>query len=95
MLDGSEISFLSKGIEDIEIEHHADVNPFTGTEVISVPLPLTPGRFGFGPSLSLQYSSSARNSAYGVGWSLGGLPTIDLSLKQSPKYDGEDNFVFI
>ena len=67
---------------------------FGGTAVISVPLPLTSGRFNFGPSLSLEYSSSAGNSVYGVGWSLVGMPTIGLSPKQLPKHDEQDGFVF-
>lgn len=47
-----------------------------GAAGISVSLSLTSDRFNFGPSLSLQYSSSARNSVYEVGWALAAMPTI-------------------
>jgi len=88
------ISFSTKGIQDLAIPHEADVNQLTGTAVVSVPLTHTSGRSGFGPSLALQYSSSAGNSVYGIGWSLAGLSTIGLTGKQHPKYDGSDGFVF-
>ncbi len=93
-MDSSQISFLSKGLQDLGIASQVEVNPLTGTANISVPLSLTPGRSGFGPSLTLEYNSSAGNSVYGMGWSLAGLPSIGLSSKQHPKYTDEDNFVF-
>ena len=93
-MDTAQISFASKGLEDLQIAHQLDVNPLTGTANISVPLSLTPGRLGFGPSLALQYSSSGRNSVYGVGWSLAGLTSIGLSSKHHPRYDRKDKFVF-
>ena len=93
-MDGSQISFASRGLEDLAVAHQVDVNPLTGAAVVSVPLALTPGRAGFGPSLALQYSSSGGNSVYGVGWSLSGLSSIGLTSKQHPKYDGNDRFVF-
>ena len=93
-MDGSQISFASRGLEDLAVAHQVDVNPLTGAAVVSVPLALTPGRAGFGPSLALQYSSSGGNSVYGVGWSLAGLSSIGLTSKQHPKYDGKDRFVF-
>lgn len=77
-----EIAFASRSIEDLSIPHQVSVNPLTGSADIQVLLPLTPGRAGFGPSLSLHYSSSAGNSVYGVGWSLGGLPAIMINTKE-------------
>ena len=94
MQTAPEISFPDKGISDIALDHQVDVNPLTGAAVVSVPLPLTPGRSGFGPSLALNYSSSAGNSVFGVGWSLSGLPSIGLSSKRLPRYEGDDQFVF-
>ncbi len=84
MVVASEISFSSRRIEDLTMPHQVRVNPLTGAADINVSIPLTPGRAGFAPSLSLQYSSAAGNSVYGVGWSLVGLP----------KYNGEDRFAF-
>lgn len=90
-----EIAFASRSIEDLSIPHQVSVNPLTGSADIQVLLPLTPGRAGFGPSLSLHYSSSAGNSVYGVGWSLGGLPAIMINTKEGlPNYDGQDRYVF-
>jgi RHS repeat-associated protein len=94
-MDATQLSFASKGIEDLAIQHQVDVNPLTGSADISLPLPLTPGRSGFTPSLTLQYGSSAGNSVFGVGWSLSGLSSIGLSSKDHlPKYDGKDKFAF-
>jgi len=94
-MDASQLSFASKGIEDLAIQHQVDVNPLTGSADISLPLPLTLGRSGFTPSLTLQYGSSAGNSVFGVGWSLAGLSSIGISSKDHlPKYDGKDKFAF-
>lgn len=50
-------------------------NPVTGTGSLSVPLPTSPGRSGFGPQLSLSYDSGAGNGPFGLGWNLS-LPSI-------------------
>lgn len=42
----------------------------------SVPLEVLPGRRGFQPSLSINYSSGAPDGLLGPGWSVGGLSTI-------------------
>ena len=89
-----ELSFAPKGIEDLTIPHQVEGNPLTGVAMIGVPLPATPGRGGFGPALSLNYSSSGGNSAFGIGWSLGGVSSIGRSPKQLPTYNGKDKFVF-
>ncbi len=57
-----ELSFASKAIEDLNLKHRVEVNELTGTASISVPLPLTAGRGGFGPSLALQYGSFRRET---------------------------------
>ncbi|KAL5349644.1 hypothetical protein ACLOAV_004674 [Pseudogymnoascus australis] len=65
-------------------------SPATGTATASIPLPITPGRSGFSPSLTLSYDSGAGNGPYGFGWSLS-LPSVgrktDFGL---PKYHDED-----
>src|SRR3954464_5694522 len=71
-------------------------NPVTGTASLSVPLPLSPGRSGFGPQLSLSYDSGAGNGPFGLGWRLS-LPSITRKTdKGLPRYDdaGESD-VFI
>ncbi|EXA32194.1 hypothetical protein FOVG_16566 [Fusarium oxysporum f. sp. pisi HDV247] len=79
------------------IGEHFSVSPATGTVTASIPLPITPGRAGFQPDLSLSYDSGGGNGPFGFGWQLGGLPSVgrktDLGL---PRYDDEgetDTFV--
>src|SRR5436189_1835434 len=71
-------------------------NPVTGTGSVSVPLPTSPGRSGFGPQLSLAYDSGAGNGPFGLGWSLS-LPSITRKTdKGLPQYqDPDDSDVFI
>ena len=47
------------------------VSPATGTASMTVPLPMSPGRSGFTPSLQLAYDSGSGNGPLGFGWSLG------------------------
>lgn len=79
------------------IDEKFEVNAANGTASFSVPLPLSPGRNGFGPSLALSYNSGGGNSPFGLGWDLG-LPSIQRKTDQGlPRYgvgDGEDTFMF-
>ncbi len=50
-------------------------NPVTGTATMSVPIPTSPGRGGFGPQLSLAYDSGSGNGPFGLGWHLS-VPAI-------------------
>lgn len=75
------------------IDEKFKVNAANGTASLSVPLPITPGRQGFAPSLSLNYSSGGGNGPFGLGWSLD-LPQISRKTdKGIPKYAGEDVYV--
>jgi RHS repeat-associated protein len=47
-----------------------------GVAKYSVPIVVPPGTAGFEPHLSLDYSSSGTNGPLGLGWSLGGLSSI-------------------
>jgi hypothetical protein len=71
-------------------------NPVTGSGSMSVPLPLTPGRSGFGPQLSLSYDSGTGNGPFGFGWNLS-LPSITRKTdKGLPQYrDAEESDVFM
>ncbi len=71
-------------------------NPVTGTGSLSVPLPLTPGRSGFGPQLSLSYDSGSGNGIFGLGWHLS-LPSITRKTSKGiPRYnDRDESDVFI
>jgi len=54
---------------------------------MTVPLPITPGRSGFHPELSLSYDSGSGNGAFGFGWTLS-LPAITRKTdKGLPRYD--------
>jgi RHS repeat-associated protein len=72
------------------------VNAATGTSAMVVPLPFSPGRSGFTPSLQLSYDSSSGNGIFGFGWSLG-VPTITRKTdKGLPRYcDADESDVYI
>ena len=80
------------------IDEKFQVNPSNGTASFSVPLPLSPNRNGFTPSLSISYNSGAGNSVLGIGWGLD-FPSIQRKTdKRLPRYrdfsDDEDTFMF-
>ena len=68
----------------------------TGTGGLSIPIAVSPGRGGFGPSLSLAYDSGAGNGPFGLGWSLD-VPSITRKTdKKLPEYkDSEGSDVFL
>jgi RHS repeat-associated protein len=79
------------------IDEKFEVNSANGTATFSIPLPLTPSRNDFSPSLSLSYNSGSGNSPYGLGWDVN-LPAIQRKTDDRlPRYrDGfeEDVFMF-
>jgi hypothetical protein len=78
------------------IDEKFTVNAVNGTSSLQVGLPLTPGRGGFTPALSLSYNSGGGNSEFGLGWSLS-LPAIQRKTdKRLPEYnDAHDSDVFL
>ena len=72
------------------------VNAATGTASLAIPVATSPGRAGFGPSLSLTYDSGAGNGPFGLGWKLA-LPAITRKTdKGLPRYlDDPDQDTFI
>src|SRR5580704_4735196 len=78
------------------MDEKLSVNAATGTASMTVPLPLSPGRSGFTPSLSLGYDSGSGNGPFGFGWSLA-VPSITRQTdKGLPLYrDGEESDVFV
>jgi RHS repeat-associated protein len=68
----------------------------TGTASLSVPLPVSPGRSGFGPQVDLSYDSGHGNGPFGLGFALA-TPTITRKTdKGLPRYfDGEESDEFI
>lgn len=80
------------------IDEKFDVNSSNGTASFSIPLPLSPNRNGFTPSLSVSYNSGSGNSVLGIGWSLD-FPSIQRRTdKKLPRYRDntpeEDIFMF-
>ena len=72
------------------IDESVSVNPATGTASVAVPLPVSPGRPGATPELSLTYDSGAGNGPFGAGWSLR-LPSVTRKTDTGvPAYAGQD-----
>jgi RHS repeat-associated protein len=70
-------------------------NPVTGTGSLSVPLATSPGRAGFGPSLTIEYDSGAGNGPFGLGWGLS-LPSITRKTEKGlPGYKSEPEDTFV
>jgi Salmonella virulence plasmid 65kDa B protein len=68
-------------------------NLFSGTGNHSITLALSPGRNGFGPKLSLEYSSGNGNGIFGLGWQLA-IPRVTRKTEKGlPRYDDSDVFV--
>jgi RHS repeat-associated protein len=72
------------------------VSPATGTASLSVPLPVSPGRGGFGPQVDLSYDSGHGNGPFGIGFALS-VPTITRKTdKGLPRYyDAEESDEYI
>lgn len=86
------------------IGENFSMNPATGTGSLTVPIALSPGRNGTGPSLELAYDSGAGNGPFGLGWRLSvpaisrktdkGLPRYsETGLDTGREADGADVFV--
>ena len=73
-----------------------DANPVTGTSSMTVPIPSSPARSGFGPQISLSYDSGSGNGPFGFGWDLS-LPKISHRTdKGLPRYwDACESDIFI
>jgi len=68
-------------------------NLFSGTGSFSIPIVTSPGRNGFGPELTVQYSSGNGNGPFGLGWQLS-LPRVSRKTEKGlPSYTDADVFV--
>lgn len=68
-------------------------NLFSGTANFSVPIATSPGRGGFSPELTLQYSSGQGNGPFGLGWALS-VPQVSRKTEKGlPRYTNEDIFL--
>ena len=48
----------------------------SGSAEYNIPITVAKGFKGLSPGLSLHYQSDGQNGVYGVGWSLGGIPSL-------------------
>ena len=73
-----------------------NVNPADGTGTSTIPIRTSPSRAGFGPDLSLNYSSGYGNGTFGLGWSLSETSIARKTSKGLPQYDDNlDSDVFL
>lgn len=71
------------------IGEKVSVNPVTGAGSTAVPIPVSPGRSGFAPKLSLSYNTGFGSGPFGFGWRLS-IPAISRKTdKGLPKYEDE------
>ena len=72
------------------------VSAATGTASLGVPLPVSPGRGGFGPELGLSYDGGNGNGPFGLGFHLS-VPTITRKTdKGLPRYwDDQESDVYV
>jgi RHS repeat-associated protein len=79
-----------------DIGEKFSVSAATGTASLTIPMATSPGRAGFGPSLSLSYDSGSGNGPFGLGWKMT-LPAITRKTdKGLPRYiDDPDTDTFI
>lgn len=76
------------------IDEKFKVNNANGSASFSIPLPLSPGRNGFTPTLGLSYNSGSGNGPFGIGWQLG-IPSIQVKTdKALPTYSEQDVYLF-
>lgn len=71
-------------------------NPVTGTSGLAIPFPLSPGRAGFTPSLTLSYDSGSGNGPFGFGWTTA-IPAITRRTDRGlPRYfDHRDSDTYL
>jgi RHS repeat-associated protein len=78
------------------IDEKLTVGLSTGTASLSVPLPLPPGRQGFGPDLSLEYDSGSGNGPFGLGWRVNVASITRKTSMGLPQYrDADHSDVFV
>jgi hypothetical protein len=72
------------------------VNPATGSGGLSIPLPLSHGRAGFTPELTLAYDSAAGNGVFGFGWTASTAAVLRKTDRGLPRYrDSDESDVFV
>ena len=70
-----------------------DVSP-SGSALYTVPIETPPGTAGMSPAITLDYNSAGGNGLLGVGWNLGGLPSIGRCAQTIAQDGGVDGVSF-
>ncbi|CAH0052212.1 unnamed protein product [Clonostachys solani] len=87
---------LAEGSAQTPATERFGVDAASGSIGLSIPIPTTQGRSGFGPNLSLVYGSGPSvNGAFGLGWHLGGLPSISRRTSRGIPLFNDDLDVFV
>ena len=89
---GAEIELAGRPVESLTAAVDVDVDAHTGTAVVSISLPVTPGRDGLSPQLALTFRATGGSSSVGLGWSLDGPAVTVDTADRLPRYDGRDRF---
>lgn len=80
-------------LDELRIDHTITVDPYTGAARLRIPVPVPEGRASFGPALALEYAAGSWGAPFAAGWSLTGLPTIEIDTRHGvPRWDGSDGF---
>ena len=92
-LDATRLS-LPKGPASIEgLGRNFVPSLSSGTSSYGVDIAVPPAVAGFGPKLSLDYDSGGGVSELGLGWKLGGLPSVRRRTENGlPRFDTTDAF---
>ncbi|MCP5108626.1 MAG: toxin [bacterium] len=78
------------------IEEKFEVNAANGTAALSFPLPVSPARNDFVPSIALAYNSGAGNGRFGLGWDVSPPSISRKTEKGLPQYhDHDESDIFL
>jgi RHS repeat-associated protein len=90
------IRFRETTLEQLSLDHKLEIDALVGSARLTVAIPTSAGRDGFGPDLGLAYNNGAGNSPFGFGWTLSGVPSIGLdATRRLPTYrDDEDRYMY-
>jgi hypothetical protein len=87
------LHFAERSIDDL-LRASVQVDFFSGSAVAAIALPMSFGRTGMHPKVSLVYRSGTGNSPLGVGWSLDCADVVSIDTQHGvPRYDGSDGYV--
>lgn len=91
-----EVSLPQGGGAIRSVEERFEVSAMNGAATFRIPLPISPARGGFQPTLALAYNSGGGNGPFGLGWGVE-VPSIGRKTERElPQYDDthdSDTFV--